>query len=66
VAEKHGATPTQIALAWLLAHYDRILLIPGTRTIGHLEENMAAIKIELDGADLAALDRLKRRHDSAN
>jgi aryl-alcohol dehydrogenase-like predicted oxidoreductase len=66
VAEKHDATPTQIALAWLLAHYDRILLIPGTRTIGHLEENMAAIKIELDGADLAALDRLKRRHDSAN
>jgi pyridoxine 4-dehydrogenase len=66
VAEKHGATPTQIALAWLLAHYDRMLLIPGTRTIAHLEENMAAIDIGLDGADLEALDRIKRRDNGTH
>jgi aryl-alcohol dehydrogenase-like predicted oxidoreductase len=58
VAGKHGATPTQIALAWLLARYDRMLLIAGTTSIAHLEENMAAIELELDDGDLAALDRV--------
>ena len=48
VADKHGATPSQIALAWLLARYERMLLIPGTSSVAHLEENMAAIEIELD------------------
>jgi aryl-alcohol dehydrogenase-like predicted oxidoreductase len=56
VAHKHSATPSQIALAWLLARYERMLLIPGTSSVTHLEENMAAIEIELDDADLAALD----------
>jgi pyridoxine 4-dehydrogenase len=56
VADKHGATPAQIALAWLLARYERMLLIPGTSSVAHLEENMGAIEIELDDADLAALD----------
>jgi pyridoxine 4-dehydrogenase len=56
VADKHGATPAQIALAWLLARYERMLLIPGTSSITHLEENMAAIDVELDDADLTALD----------
>jgi pyridoxine 4-dehydrogenase len=58
VADKHGATPAQIALAWLLARYDRMLLIPGTSSVSHLEENVAAIKVELDDVDLAALDRV--------
>jgi aryl-alcohol dehydrogenase-like predicted oxidoreductase len=58
VADKHGATPTQIALAWLLARYERMLLIPGTSSLAHLEENMAAAALELDDADLAALDRV--------
>jgi pyridoxine 4-dehydrogenase len=58
VADKHGATPTQIALAWLMARYDRMLLIPGTSSTAHLEENMGAIEVELDDADLAALDRV--------
>jgi aryl-alcohol dehydrogenase-like predicted oxidoreductase len=61
VAGKHGATPAQVALAWLLARYDRMLLIPGTSSIAHLEENMAAIELELDDADLAALDRIEQR-----
>ena len=62
VAGKHGATPAQIALAWLLAHYDRMLLIPGTTSVSHLEENMAASQIELDADDLAALDHVGARY----
>ena len=65
VADKHRATPTQVALAWLLARYDRMLLIPGTSSMAHLEENMAAIELELDDADLAALDRLEQRDGGA-
>ena len=56
VAGRHGATPTQIALAWLLARYDRMLLIPGTRSVVHLEENMAAADVVLDESDLTELD----------
>ena len=59
VADKHEATPTQVALAWLLARYERMLLIPGTSSMAHLEENMAAIEIELDDADLVVLDRIE-------
>ncbi len=55
VAEKHGATASQIALAWLLHRDERILLIPGTSSLGHLEQNMAAAAIELDAADMQAL-----------
>jgi pyridoxine 4-dehydrogenase len=61
VAAKHGATPSQIALAWLLARYERMLLIPGTGSVAHLEQNMAATEIELDEADLAALDHVEQR-----
>jgi aryl-alcohol dehydrogenase-like predicted oxidoreductase len=65
VADKHGATTAQIALAWLLARYERMLLIPGTSSVAHLEENMAALELELDDADLAALDRVGQRDGSA-
>jgi pyridoxine 4-dehydrogenase len=58
VADKHRATPAQIALAWLLARYERMLLIPGTGSMAHLEENMAADGLELDDEDLIALDRV--------
>jgi pyridoxine 4-dehydrogenase len=58
VAHKHGATPAQVALAWLLARYDRMLLIPGTSSVAHLEENMAATELELDDGDLAALRKI--------
>ncbi|MGA2009007.1 MAG: oxidoreductase [Solirubrobacteraceae bacterium] len=61
VANKRDATPTQIALAWLLARYDRMLLIPGTSSVAHLEENIAAIAVELDAADIVALDRVGQR-----
>jgi len=56
VAEKHGATPSQVALAWLLAHYERMLLIPGTTSVEHLEENLGAADVELDDEDMAALE----------
>jgi pyridoxine 4-dehydrogenase len=65
VAHKHEATPTQIALAWLLARYDRMLLIPGTSSIAHLEENMGATEVELDDSDLADLDHVGQRGDDA-
>jgi pyridoxine 4-dehydrogenase len=56
VAARRGASPTQVALAWLLARYDRMFLIPGTGSLAHLEENMAAADVVLDGDDLAALE----------
>ena len=56
VAERHRVTVTQVALAWLLARHDRILLIPGTSSVDHLEQNVAAADIELDEQDLAELD----------
>jgi pyridoxine 4-dehydrogenase len=55
VASKHDATPQQIALAWLLQYSPVIVPIPGTSSIAHLEENVAAADIELDNEDLAAL-----------
>jgi aryl-alcohol dehydrogenase-like predicted oxidoreductase len=55
VAAKHDATPAQVALAWLLALSPNILLIPGTSSLAHLEENLAGAKLELDEADLEAL-----------
>jgi aryl-alcohol dehydrogenase-like predicted oxidoreductase len=61
VAGKHEATTTQVALAWLLARYERMLLIPGTSSVAHLEENMAAAELRLDDADLAALDGVEPR-----
>jgi len=56
VAERLGITVTQVALAWLLSRYERMLLIPGTSSVQHLEENMAAADVELDEQDLAELE----------
>ena len=47
---------TQVALAWLLAHYERMLLIPGTTSVTHLEENLGAAGVALDEEDMAALE----------
>lgn len=59
-ADKHGATPAQIALAWLLARYERILLIPGTTSLAHLEENLAAIDLDLNEDDMAELEAVEQ------
>ena len=55
LAREHGATPHQIVLAWLLARSPKILPIPGTGSIGHLEENVAAAGLELTPAEVAAI-----------
>ena len=60
VAEKHRATTSQVALAWLLARYERMLLIPGTTSVAHLEENLATADLELDPDDLAKLDTVEQ------
>jgi aryl-alcohol dehydrogenase-like predicted oxidoreductase len=56
VAERLGVTAAQVGLAWLLAHYSRTLLIPGTANLGHLAENLAAGDLVLDDATKAELD----------
>jgi len=56
VASRHGVTPAQIALAWLLARSEVIVPIPGTLSGEHLEENIRAQALELQADDLAALD----------
>ena len=56
VAARREVTPTQVALAWLLSRYERMLLIPGTSSVAHLEENLAAADVELDESDLAELE----------
>jgi aryl-alcohol dehydrogenase-like predicted oxidoreductase len=58
VAARRGATPGQVALAWLLARSPVMLPIPGTRSIAHLEDNAAAARLALSTEDLAALDRV--------
>lgn len=55
IAARLGATPAQVAIAWLLARSPVMLPIPGTRSIGHLEENAAAAALRLTQEDLAAL-----------
>lgn len=55
IAQKHGATTAQIALAWLLKRSPNILLIPGTSSPEHLKENLAAGQIDLSEEDFAAL-----------
>jgi pyridoxine 4-dehydrogenase len=60
VATKHDVTPSQVALAWLLARYERILLIPGTTSVAHLEENLAAGEVELDDEDMATLEGVQQ------
>jgi aryl-alcohol dehydrogenase-like predicted oxidoreductase len=57
VAAGLGATPAQVAIAWLLARSPVMLPIPGTGSIAHLEENAAAGRLRLSGEDLFALDR---------
>jgi aryl-alcohol dehydrogenase-like predicted oxidoreductase len=62
VAERHGATIFQVALAWLLARSPAMLVIPGTSSVEHLEENVAAAEIGLTKKDMEELDRLYSPH----
>jgi pyridoxine 4-dehydrogenase len=58
VAERLGRTPMAVALAWLLQRSPNILLIPGTSSVAHLRENVAAADLTLAPADLTELDHL--------
>jgi aryl-alcohol dehydrogenase-like predicted oxidoreductase len=58
IADRVGATPGQVALAWLLRHSPVMLPIPGTGSIAHLEDNCGGALVELDDATKAELDRL--------
>jgi len=60
VAARLGATPMQVALAWLLARAPNILLIPGTSSLGHLHENLAAAELRLGADVMAELDGIGR------
>lgn len=59
VAQQLGATPMQVALAWLLQRSPNILLIPGTSSVAHLRENMAAAQLTLTPETLAHLNQIK-------
>jgi len=58
LAEKVGVTASQLALAWVLARSDAIVPIPGTKRRTYLEENVAALDIDLSAADLAAIEEV--------
>jgi aryl-alcohol dehydrogenase-like predicted oxidoreductase len=62
VAEKLKATPMQVALAWLLVRAPNILLIPGTSSVEHLRENLAAVELVLSKDVLTELDGIGRTH----
>ncbi len=58
IASNHAATPGQVALAWLLRRSPVMLPIPGTSSVGHLEENVAAVSIELTDDEYAGLSEV--------
>jgi pyridoxine 4-dehydrogenase len=58
IAERHGAAPAQVALAWLLQRSPVAVPIPGTSSIAHFDENVEAVELELEDAELEALDEL--------
>jgi len=58
IATELGATPSQVALAWLLQTSPVVLPIPGTRSVDHLRENLGATSLELSAEDVARLDAL--------
>ena len=59
IADRLGATPAQIGLAWLLARSPCVLLIPGTSSLAHLEENQAVLGVELDAEAIAQLNGIR-------
>jgi aryl-alcohol dehydrogenase-like predicted oxidoreductase len=61
LAEAKGATPGQLALAWVLAQGDDVVPIPGTKRVRYLEENVGATAVELTSDDLAALEAVVPR-----
>jgi aryl-alcohol dehydrogenase-like predicted oxidoreductase len=65
LADEAGCTPAQLALAWLLARGEHVIPIPGTTSVGHLRENMAAADVALSADIVARIDALINRHTVA-
>jgi aryl-alcohol dehydrogenase-like predicted oxidoreductase len=65
IAAELGATPMQVALAWLLHRSPNILLIPGTSSVGHLRENLAAASLELSPETIARLESVAQESQAA-
>jgi aryl-alcohol dehydrogenase-like predicted oxidoreductase len=65
IAEAHGATPGQVAIAWVLSRGDDVVPIPGTKRVAYLEENVASAELELTPDDLAALEAITVREPRA-
>jgi aryl-alcohol dehydrogenase-like predicted oxidoreductase len=61
LAERKGATPSQLAIAWVLAQGDDVVPIPGTKRRRYLEENLGALEVELTPDDLAAIEEVTPR-----
>jgi len=61
IARKYRAAPSQVALAWMLKRSPVMLPIPGTSQVGHLEENVAGVQIDLSDEDFTALDEAGRK-----
>ena len=61
LAAGKGVTPSQLAIAWVLAQGDDVVPIPGTKRRGYLEENLAALAVELGPDDLAAIEEVTPR-----
>ncbi|HEY3140666.1 MAG TPA: aldo/keto reductase [Acidimicrobiales bacterium] len=59
LAEAKGATPAQVALAWVLSQGDDVVPIPGTKRVRYLEDNLGAVDVKLDEDDLARLEALQ-------
>ena len=58
MAEEKGCTTAQLALAWVLAKGDDVVPIPGTKRVRYLDENIAALDVQLSDEDLKRLDRI--------
>ena len=65
VAEQLGATPMQVALAWLLQRAPNLLLIPGTSSVAHLRQNLAVAELRLPAGAVDRLDAMAREHTHA-
>jgi aryl-alcohol dehydrogenase-like predicted oxidoreductase len=61
-AEAKNCTPAQLALAWVLAQGDNIIPIPGTKRVKYLEENAAAVNIDLSNDELQTIEDIVARH----
>lgn len=60
IAKQHNATPSQVALAWLLQRSQTMLPIPGTASVKHLEENFAALNVKLSAEEFKTLDQSQK------